>query len=557
MAGLESYLSQLPVPAAAPQRSSIPVANPAMLQFFQSEPPALVAAREINTQLQTLPPQARRAALPDLLTTSAQLYGIGESDIADALGQAAQAAMAPSTVNGLRTEMGDYSAPVPPSMVAPSTVNGLRTEMGDYSAPVPPSMVAPSTVNGLRTEMGDYSAPVPPSMVGPRPAGAGPTLVPIAQGAPPPQDAVILPDDAMTPNDARTLVGDYDASPGMDEPTTPNGARTMAGDYGGIGQTPGAAAPSPVQGLIDSLLKSSEVSDEDKWLALARGGFGAAASGSPTFFGAIGAGGNAGLSAYEEARKRALASKAQAAGLTLSEIGRVEQERSNKERERLSGRQIDETALSRRDALAARIEDAKARSEDQRLSITERAEARRDAAQLQVQLGQIAAEARVEAANRGFSQAVPGKGRDADGNVVDGAWSTNLNTGKMTFEPGAILNPRGRAGSADPSRIREAKSLVENGVAPNFQIAYAMVRAGVNDSAKFIQQVTAEKKTVQAQLGSIKMSDKDLEQMAIDNIIARAAARPSAVPGAPVAPAAAAPSAAPTARPPLSAFEKP
>ena len=65
-----------------------------------------------------------------------------------------------------------------------------------------------------------------------------------------------------------------------------------------------APGPSAAQGAIDDLL-SSEVTPEDKWLALAMGGFGMAASQKP-FLGALGEGGMAGLSAYRDARREAL-----------------------------------------------------------------------------------------------------------------------------------------------------------------------------------------------------------------------------------------------------------
>lgn len=84
----------------------------------------------------------------------------------------------------------------------------------------------------------------------------------------------------------------------------------------------------------------------------------------------------------------------------------------------------------------------------------------------------------------------------------------------------------GKAGAADPARIREAKSLVSQGVAPDFTTAYGMVRAGVNDTNTFQRLVQAEKKIIQGTPQGMSMTDKAAESQARETVIARARAAP-------------------------------
>lgn len=76
-----------------------------------------------------------------------------------------------------------------------------------------------------------------------------------------------------------------------------------------------ASEGDPIQKIIADLMNSN-VSDTDKWLALARGGFGMAASQKP-FFGALAEGAGIGLSAYQAAQQQAAQDRLKGLGLKL------------------------------------------------------------------------------------------------------------------------------------------------------------------------------------------------------------------------------------------------
>lgn len=119
---------------------------------------------------------------------------------------------------------------------------------------------------------------------------------------------------------------------------------------------------SPIQQYIDQLSRDSTVSSEDRALALAQAGFGMAASRSPYFFGSVGEGGLAGLSAYRDAKQRAAANASRAAGLILTEQQRRETNRSNAARETLEAGRLTEAERSNR----AQEEAARRRDQDTR-----------------------------------------------------------------------------------------------------------------------------------------------------------------------------------------------
>lgn len=95
------------------------------------------------------------------------------------------------------------------------------------------------------------------------------------------------------------------------------------------------------------------------------------------------------------------------------------------------------------------------------------------------------------------------------------------------FYPGQTITPRsGGAAAHDPARIREARTLVEQGAAPDFTTAYSMVRSGVRDGATWQRLIQTEKKQIGGQIGNLSLSDSDLERMAVENIMRRQQSMP-------------------------------
>jgi hypothetical protein len=126
----------------------------------------------------------------------------------------------------------------------------------------------------------------------------------------------------------------------------------------------------------------------------------------------------------------------------------------------------------------------------------------------------------------------------------------NKNWGTVNFGP--AIDPKKNVG-ADPARIREANILVQKGVAPDFNKAYSMVRAGVNDANTFDRLVQAEKNTIRQEMRYQGASDEELEARARKNIVERTKSRqePAATPAAASPPPAAA--SPPAAAPPPAA----
>lgn len=124
-----------------------------------------------------------------------------------------------------------------------------------------------------------------------------------------------------------------------------------------------------------------------------------------------------------------------------------------------------------------------------------------------------------------------------------------MNKSTGSTNEGPPVSPKTSQGQ-DPARVREAKELIKQKVAPDFGTAYAMVRSGVNDANTFQRLVQAEKAILLKSPASFGLAPAELETMARENVVARrsaAAGSPppaGAVPGAPAqAPQAPAPQA--------------
>lgn len=169
--------------------------------------------------------------------------------------------------------------------------------------------------------------------------------------------------------EARATSGGYTMGGGLggdgeDAPPMPGGG-TM---FDGINQALLSAGeaiqaadkdPSVIQQLI-AQMQNPQVSETDKWLAVARGGAGMASSRQPTFLGAFGDGTGVGIDAYQKQQREAGTNAARAAQAHLEDARRRESERHNRS-----------TEAYRTEDIRSRGEDRKDRAEIERARLAE------------------------------------------------------------------------------------------------------------------------------------------------------------------------------------------
>jgi hypothetical protein len=97
----------------------------------------------------------------------------------------------------------------------------------------------------------------------------------------------------------------------------------------------------------------------------------------------------------------------------------------------------------------------------------------------------------------------------------------------------AVQRAQAATARADPAKVREAQALVANGVAPDFGTAYAMVRSGVKDPAKFSQLVTAKMHAISSTLAGMNMTPDQVEQEAQEQVVAEMAGAQGQSPATP------------------------
>lgn len=287
-------------------------------------------------------------------------------------------------------------------------------------------------------------------------------------------------------------------------------------------------ASEAARARVAAILSKGEgagISNRDKWLSVALAGAHMAGSRNPTFFGGLGEGAAAGIQNFTQLDQRARQEALRRTQTELEGEGMAERAGDRAENRVIKREEIGARKQGRLDALQARKEDLEARRDDARLSREERAHA-----------AQLANETRLEIAKLTVG------GRENVANIA----------AQARRDASAA-----RAAGGDPARIREASTLVERGVAPDFPTAYRMVRTGTNEGASYQSKVQAEKKMLMPRytdaMGRLTISNEDLEELAV-NIIEGRAKRGGTLSGP--AAGAAAPQAAPAAKPPLSAFEQ-
>ena len=150
--------------------------------------------------------------------------------------------------------------------------------------------MSPDTANALqagRLAMVKYGGR------GSAPAGAQSTSAPSPEEKP---DGTTAPveETPLAPAEDDLIAGG--TTPGV---TATGGTRTSGG-AGGVGSASGAT--SYEQELINAMQRAERRAEQDKWLALAQIGLGLMSSTQPTFGGALGEAGLAGLQAYQGAR---------------------------------------------------------------------------------------------------------------------------------------------------------------------------------------------------------------------------------------------------------------
>lgn len=208
-------------------------------------------------------------------------------------------------------------------------------------------------------DAGDGQLPVPPI-----PARPMPMMAPTAQAAAP--DAPSLPNFSGVPpmppgfrdapatlnipgiSQSAALLGgaDDDAAPsdiGQPPPGTPGGISSAASPATG-------KARSYIERMLDG--GSGEISDKDKWMALATAGFGAAASQAHSPLQAFGQGAQLGLSSYRQSQQDAAQKQMRAVALALQQQGQDESSRAARAREGLGER----TLTANSDAAKERID---------------------------------------------------------------------------------------------------------------------------------------------------------------------------------------------------------
>lgn len=143
------------------------------------------------------------------------------------------------------------------------------------------------------------------------------------------------------------------------------GVRTADAEAAAAGAAPGAPTqlgisamvdeeidPNGYGGMIASLINDLRAGvngpDKNRRRAFAEAGFGMAASGNPTFFGAVGQGGLAGLKSYRESEAADMEAQVRAATLGAKELERFEDIRKHKADESHDAAVLDETKTSNR-----------------------------------------------------------------------------------------------------------------------------------------------------------------------------------------------------------------
>lgn len=171
----------------------------------------------------------------------------------------------------------------------------------------PPAPAAPFIPTGIAAGVMDaLESPLIAALYGlPYPLADAPLsdAAPEIQTAPPPDDRTAALDSGAAAED--TISGG--AQPSADTQTTAVASQPSGGAGPSGGAASGIAAVAPAatsyeQELINAIQRQEQRAEQDKWLALAQVGLGMMTSRSPTFLGAVGEGGAAGVQALMGAR---------------------------------------------------------------------------------------------------------------------------------------------------------------------------------------------------------------------------------------------------------------
>lgn len=171
----------------------------------------------------------------------------------------------------------------------------------------PPAPAVPSIPTGIAAGFWDaIESPVTAALSGlpyPLADASVSDAAPETQTAPPPDDRTAALDSGAAAED--TISGG--AQPSADTQTTAVASQPSGGAGPSGGAASGIAAVAPAatsyeQELINAIQRQEQRAEQDKWLALAQVGLGMMTSRSPTFLGAVGEGGAAGVQALMGAR---------------------------------------------------------------------------------------------------------------------------------------------------------------------------------------------------------------------------------------------------------------
>ena len=217
--------------------------------------------------------------------------------------------------------------------------NGMRgmpsADPALYADPQPAPSAAPyDTRFNTQDQNGDW----------PTAAAANPAVAAIAHGA-----DVAKAASAPSPGNAPPPVADEDDDDEPRDYSLQPAADSVHPALTNIAQAMQQAdsQPSPIDQIIARLSGPPQVSDADRGLAIAKAGFGMAASRSPFLGNAIGEGGLAGISAFQEAQREAAANQARAGSLALTNEARKETARHNQVTEGYRTEDIKEKHLDR------------------------------------------------------------------------------------------------------------------------------------------------------------------------------------------------------------------
>lgn len=171
----------------------------------------------------------------------------------------------------------------------------------------PPAPAVPSIPTGIAAGFWDaLESPVTAALSGlpyPLADASVSDAAPETQTAPPPDDRTAALDSGAAAED--TISGG--AQPSADTQTTAVASQPSGGAGPSGGAASGIAAVAPAatsyeQELINAIQRQEQRAEQDKWLALAQVGLGMMTSRNPTFLGAVGEGGAAGVQALMGAR---------------------------------------------------------------------------------------------------------------------------------------------------------------------------------------------------------------------------------------------------------------